>query len=339
MADNSIVNALKGVSSAEAIPFGAATMPEGSVPYLSAMLSGLLNIPKHLIDSAKTATPGLRREDVTDIPGTSQPNDPLYHAAADTAMALGGIGAPAAEVGAAGIFGGKLAKTADIEKLIKANNYQSKGATPSQIWGETGWFKSPTDHKWKFEISDDASKMIGHSLDYTKDGNMIKGRTYAMFEHPELYEAYPQLKNKTMYNTVFHNPPNKIGRGSFDPLTFTSEVEAANLGGARSVGLHELQHGVQTIENFAPGGNPSSMAYLKEKKPQKLPMFEQKSDPNDLYHRLAGEVESRNVQDRMDFHPVHRQMMPPWSTHDTLFRDQLVFDPRTELVRALRNGK
>lgn len=37
----------------------------------------------------------------------------------------------------------------------------------------------------------------------------------------------------------------------------------------------------------------------------------------ELYNRLAGEVEARNVQNRKDFTPEQRRTIPPWLTQDT----------------------
>ena len=38
----------------------------------------------------------------------------------------------------------------------------------------------------------------------------------------------------------------------------------------------------------------------------------------DLYKRLAGEAEARNVQTRMGFNPAERMAKPPWTTLDVL---------------------
>src|SRR4051812_36399301 len=114
MPDNlSMLNALKGIDPAEAMPFGAAATPEGSPTAISTMLSGIMGLPKRLMDAANQAVPGLRKEDVTDNPNAPEPNQPMYNASADTAQALMGIGAPAAEAGAAGSLGGRLSMTAD----------------------------------------------------------------------------------------------------------------------------------------------------------------------------------------------------------------------------------
>lgn len=304
----------------------AAMQPETFAnPAVSNALGALATLPKRAIENSQFSLDT----------GTYDPSVPM-----EAATSLAGVGAPAAEAGAAGIFGGKLAKTADIEKLIFANKMKELGRSPSDIWKETGWFKSIPDQKWKFEIPDDAARVVQHGLDYTKDGNFVSGPSAAIFDHPELYKAYPELGNYPMYNTVLQKPLNEYGRGSFTPATKTVEVEAPNLKNATGVGLHEMQHAVQNLENFQQGGNPSFMAKLQEQTPEKLPLHEWKSDPRDMYQRLAGEVEARNVTDRWEHLPSEiRSKITPWQSHDVVTNQQLVYDPKHNIVRALRHLK
>jgi len=73
-------------------------------------------------------------------------------------------------------------------------------------------------------------------------------------EHPELYEAYPQLKD---LNVHFVDPDVLRGaRGQFDPDTRTVSIDRTLPDEeALSVLLHEAQHGVQDIEpGFSKGG-------------------------------------------------------------------------------------
>lgn len=264
-----------------------------------------------------------------------------------TAMSLMGTGMPMAEQGAAGIFGGKLAKTADLDKLAFAAKNTEK-LNPSQIWKETGWFRPPTDNKWRFEIPDTNARMLGHGMNYADEGASTTGPASMMLQHKELYQAYPQLGDKMLQNSVLHNPKNGMGTGQYGQSLIA--VNSPDLLRATNVGLHEMQHGVQEVEHFAPGGNPSYMAHLQESKPSKMPLFEQKSDPVDIYHRLAGEVEARNVQYRHLNDQLNRKTeaarglsgapeIPNWHpavTQDTPYQAQLVHDPSKDIIRALR---
>lgn len=333
MADNFIVNALKGINPAEVMPFGAAATPEGSQTALSAMLGGLFGMPKHLIESAKTATPGLRRQDVTDLPGKAQPNDPLYNASAETALALAGAGAPAAEAGAAGIFGGKLAKTADMKALQEAEQMRMAGKHPKDMWEDTGWFMSPMDSKWRFEIPDNKMALSRMS---NVEGESLRGRVQSLSSHPDLLKAYPEIGTQGLWVTRDLRHPK--GTGSYNPihddlkgfLKPYSEISAPNMQVGRSVGAHEMQHAVQDIENFTFGAHPDTYARFIEQEGRKAGHafdyrdIEQKA--HDFYKRTAGEVEARNVQKRLDYGPLDRKMIAPWESQDTPYTSQLMIE-------------
>lgn len=338
MADNFLINALKGVNPADAMPFGAAATPEGSPTALSAMLSGLFGMPKHLVEGAQNATPGLRRQDVTDIPGKGQPNDPLYNTSADMAMALAGAGAPAAEAGAAGIFGGKLAKTADLRALNEAKLMALHGRLPDFVRLDTNWFRSPADHKWRFEIPDNNSR-----LKYmpTEEGDGAIANVGSLFQHPELFKAYPELQGNPA--VLIKDSSKPTGHGLFENGSGTVHVAAPNSNVGRSVMLHELNHGVQNIEGFSPGNNPAYYAHQIEKGLLKNPSIGAgydfqtiKDQAYNLYRKTSGEVESRLVQKRADYTPEQRKRIAPYWDQDISYRNQVVFDPLTETVKALK---
>lgn len=239
-----------------------------------------------------------------------------------------------AEPGAAGILGGRLAHTAKIENMFKAEDMLDAGKRMSAIRNETGWFQTPTDNQWKFEIPDTYARLNQHGLNYAKEGDFRMGPAAAMMDHPALYEAYPQLANDLMYNTVLQKPHNGVGIGSFTPSSKIIEIEAPDLRRARVIGLHELQHGVQDIEGFSGGGNPSDMARMQQY--AKVPPHEIKSNPVDAYERLGGEVEARNVMTRSLMSPTELAQRHPWQTMDTPWEHQLHYDPISQMVLALR---
>lgn len=343
MADQTqdIVNALKGLSPEDQAAMQPETFANPAVAQTMKGLAGIATIPKHLIDAAAEAPPpGLRREDFTDIPGSAQPGDKLAGAAADTAMALAGTGAPAAEAGAAGIFGGKLAKGADLKALAEAERMRNNGLHPDDVFGDTGWFRGPADGKWRFEIPDNKS-----SLKYmpTSQGDTATGSVGGLMDHSALYKNYPQLALDPMSLTKDSGFP--TGNGLYENANNMVHVIAPNEPIARSVGLHELQHGVQKIEGFSPGTNPSYYAYQIEQGLKKNPALMQgydfdtiKDQAYDLYHKTAGEVEARNVQKRGDYSPQQRNDVPPWYTQDVGYNNQYHFDPVAQTVEALRNG-
>ena len=100
------------------------------------------------------------------------------------------------------------------------------------------------------------------------------------------------------------------------------DMESGVLPGGPSVALHELQHGVQSIEGFAPGGNPSTvMTKLQQSNPDEyMRLISSSQNLGDIYdnayRRIAGEVEARAVQKRMNMSPEQRRQVFPLESYD-----------------------
>ncbi len=94
-------------------------------------------------------------------------------------------------------FAGVRARTADVQRLENAQKMLEDGADAEKVRKETGWFKS-YDGKWRFEISDADSYLIETpSLEkHTEDGEVyFTGKLSDIFNHEELFAAYPDLKD------------------------------------------------------------------------------------------------------------------------------------------------
>lgn len=188
------------------------------------------------------------------------------------AISMMGAGAPAAEAGAVGIFGGRLAKTADRTALAKAEEMTKNGITKENIYAETGWFQGP-DKKWRFEIPDKDSGMSGPG----SIGDIVgkQGTVGDALTHDALFEAYPELKDIPLQGTDLLG---KHGAMHIkDPIAGNSIAISNQAPLPRSQLLHELQHEIQDIEGFSPGSSSSSSNYRD----------------------IPGEIESRDVQNRM----------------------------------------
>ena len=164
------------------------------------------------------------------------------------------------------IFIGPEAKTWDQKAAIKAANMERKGATPQEIWAETGTARGP-DKMWKQEISDKASEYDPGSLedlraldnfDYMKHTQPLGGT----LEHKELYAAYPDLADMP----VRFSPKDKMqdAYASYSPkdnrMTLSDVLSPKK---ARSSSLHEIQHAIQERERFGVGGNTRDFARMK----------------------------------------------------------------------------
>lgn len=202
------------------------------------------------------------------LPGaerTPESDEAMQNAAGQSFMAAlqtAGTSMPFAPHGAAGIFGGRLAKTADLGALDTAEKMHAAGADKRAIWDQTGWFRGD-DGKWRFEIPDDQAQM---HPDYYQRMRSQFGPVAGEIWHPELYKAYPDLRGTTAYVRETEN----TAGGSYAPPGASRSgdeeinIRAPNAGIARSVGLHELQHGVQEREGFAGGGNPAMFTQAEE---------------------------------------------------------------------------
>lgn len=204
------------------------------------------------------------------------------------------------------IFAGPTAKTADHAALAKAQELAGAGANRDDVWNQTGWFTGP-DGKWRFEIDDSGAQLAGVTA---LDKPSLFGRrgeptsaTFSGLDHRALDEAYGQ--SPMIYGKY---GPGITESGSHIPSADPNfapylEVQGPTSQDARSIALHERQHDIQGREGFANGG--------------------QLTGPED-YRRLAGEVEARNVQSRMNMTAAERRAKAPWLTQDVPDDQQIV---------------
>jgi hypothetical protein len=303
---SSWVKALQNVPLSEAIPFGAGATPQGDPTLLSSALKSVATIPQRAIEGST--------QDVQHL-GEAGYQPQSVGPAADAAITLAGAGAPAAEAGAAGIFGGRLAKTANLDKLSQAERMVGKGQDRGMVRQLTGWHQGP-DSQWRFEIPDEGSRMM------YPDSN---GPAGTLFQHNELYKAYPNLKNINMYSETNPNFPSNTG--SWSLMNNLMELSSKTPADARLGALHEMQHAVQHHEGFTPGATQEFYSdFLKDGPPElrdRLLQMSGTSDPGQLYYRTAGEVEARNASNRANFDPKMRHDVHPWDTQDVEFPHQL----------------
>ena len=92
--------------------------------------------------------------------------------------------------------------------------------------------------------------------------------------------------------------------------------------GAKSVLMHELQHAVQSIEGFSKG---ASVKYWNDKMEAGYTKRNEKGTellPSDLYDATAGEIESRDVEKRLNYTAEQRKnTRPDIDRKDVVFAD------------------
>jgi hypothetical protein len=110
-------------------------------------------------------------------------------------------------------------------------------------------------------LRDERTAMHGPETGSHWRGNFAK---YAL-DHPELYEAYPELADMIIKQggqgrggaraTLWQSAPAKAG----DPLSSHVSMDIYESGlknDPRSSALHEMQHAIQGVEGWSPGGSP-----------------------------------------------------------------------------------
>ncbi|RAZ54638.1 putative barnase/colicin E5 family endoribonuclease, partial [Campylobacter hyointestinalis] len=180
------------------------------------------------------------------------------------------------------IFGGQNAIGANKAKLKTARDMAKNGADESEIWAKTGWYKD-IDKKWKFEINPK-----GGELDISALKKATPNKLGHILKDDELFKAYPQVKDLSILPTQTKDGANAIYHeteafGSRQKAIFFDYdyLQNATNDEIRSTLYHEIQHAIQSIEGFAPGGSTQKLSYEE-------------------YKNLAGESEARNVEKRLN---------------------------------------
>ena len=175
-----------------------------------------------------------------------------------------------------GMIVGKSAK--NMQDLINQANLLSRQGIPNyKITEITGLEKVPMGQgrmpEWGKQISDvgvvikqDALQRLRTPLqkfiDYGKQTPVENITVGDLLDHPELFNAYPELKNipaekvsGMMFGTEAYFDPksNIVGLKGLNPYMM-DKVDKQLVDTTSSL-LHELQHAVQTIEGFPRGGN------------------------------------------------------------------------------------
>lgn len=210
--------------------------------------------------------------------------------------------APAAEV-SLGMFGGRGAKTANLDALAEAKKAVKMVDMPTKKnpsggagWREqvqairenTGWFQGP-DGKWRFEIPDEAATI--------KSDPEFSGYLAELIDHPELFKAYPNLRDAPVRLNAgaMEGGSEILGRAGLPKHGLPGEVRLYQTASQSpddrlKTVLHEAQHLVQGKEKFDTGAVGLS---------------------EEDYWRSLAEVEARDVMERQKFTPEERRYVPP----------------------------
>ena len=134
-----------------------------------------------------------------------------------------------------------------------------------------------------------------------------------VMDYPELYEAYPELASVTVRYATMDNANGRALYGDGEHEILINRNLEGEWQSIHSILLHEIQHHIQNIEGFAKGGNPSYARRLVNSRAEMGDMEAQalrKHSDMELYNRIAGEIEARNVQARYGWSMDRREAIP-----------------------------
>jgi hypothetical protein len=250
------------------------------------------------------------------------PESALSSVAMTSALTLAGGGLGLGEVpeGALATTAGRFAKTADLDQMRLAQQFEANGIAPEQIHAATGWYRG-ADEQWKFTIPDDEAKLKNFvtgpdgnvSFGWPEDPSIERRRLGDVYDNPKLFAAYPELKDMEFI-------PQDLGggmTGAYRDQTNTMLLGPQNETNSLSTILHEGQHAVQGIEGFGQGGNVSEFL-----DPKAGASRENLLGAEDKYRRLSGEVEARQTEEQ--FAKRDWSQYPPSIEGYTPFTDQIV---------------
>lgn len=229
-----------------------------------------------------------------------------------------------------------IAQLGKSDILLAAKKLKRAGIPDDQIWKELGVTFGFADNMPRMEISDDAASLTGKA----------SGSANEVLNHPELFKAYPNMK---VVDTTVKIDPKLAHGGEFNPTDNTLYTQAPDPNTALRVLGHEAQHAIQSEEGLALGGNSrgnyrverdllieeifrklqpklsktgvsDAEIYKAAEKIVKIP----KSGGKVIYNRLAGEVESRLTQSRMELSEAQRRAQYPPNYFDIPVSQQIV---------------
>lgn len=243
-------------------------------------------------------------------------------------------------------------RTFRMDNLSVARKMEEEKKDAKAIKMATGWERG-ADGKWRYEMPDakikDTMDVGGGQIVKRYEDDMLwnGGKLSDVIDAPELFKAYPQLKGVRIdTDSIMNDMPS---HGEYDSKTNTITIHADELKYMNDILNHEIQHAIQGIEGFATGGSPTTIRgevkkrfnevtkQIKQlraegKEDEAKALIEKnrglydaymKNDDFNSYKSLAGEVEARNVQERMNMTPEERRKTLAESTEDVARKDQI----------------
>lgn len=170
--------------------------------------------------------------------------------------------------GTLGSFAGVKSKTFNKNDLAMAQIMEKHGKDVDTIFQETGMFRG-IDNKWRYEIPDQDAKINMDALQYPSmkkyeefeqvpfdfHGGAKQAKLSDFYDHPQLYKAYPHLKDITV---VERDTLPGGAYANYNPETKTLNISKEGMKDSpytlKELITHEIQHEIQAVEGFPKGG-------------------------------------------------------------------------------------
>jgi hypothetical protein len=245
---------------------------------------------------------------------------------------MGGGAVGTAPKGALRTFIGRNANNWNKAAESQFVTLEKQGVSPEEIWKQTGTFRG-LDGKLRQEFSDkNATAAFTHLQESGTNRLAEKAINNPLYE-----KNYPYLSKVSSLGLRQSEPAGSFEWSYFDNPQQGSGylvAKSPNVNELKSVGVHEMQHGIQKLEGFSPGTNLQQVklydipsVYIKRAdklmdKAEKLTEQNKLEEANKVmsernkilmqgkyatYSRNAGEVEARLAQRRMDLTDAERR--------------------------------
>ena len=148
-----------------------------------------------------------------------------------------------------------------LDNLSVARRMEEAKKDAKTIKMATGWERG-SDGKWRYETGDakikDTIELDGKTFKrYDEDMLWTSGKFGDVVDAPELFKAYPELRDvRIETDAVLNDMPSN---GEYNPRTNTITIHSDNLKYQNSILNHEIQHAIQHIEGFETGGSAENV--------------------------------------------------------------------------------
>lgn len=196
-------------------------------------------------------------------------------------------------------------------RLLSDSEYQRKEELWKQI--EASFYGGPDVDESVYEEFDAINEKWSEAAQARRERvEAGQGLLSDILYHPSLFKAYPSLADIPVTfedisaegQTIF--VPQTLGKPRVQKIVIREgRRQYASDKQLLSILMHEVQHVIQNVEDFAMGGSTGEMSFAD-------------------YRALAGEVEARNTQKRLSMDAEERANSLAAETEDVAREDQLV---------------